>query len=632
MTPSRHSDALRAAQLYYLQDLTMDAIARELRTSRSTVSRLLSSARESGLVQIQIRSPLDTGPELASMIRAEYKVDVHVVPVVDTLNEAETLDRVAMQAARTIGPLVDSNAIIGVAWGSTLSAVSRHLTRKITHDSVIVQLNGAGNMQTTGITYASDIMRRFGSAYGARVEQFPVPAFFDHAATKKAMWNERSVQRILELQARMSIAIFGVGSVDADYPSHVYAGGYLDEDDLNVLANSDVVGDVATVFFRADGSSDGITLNERSTGPDLAQLRQVRRRICVVSGASKFNGLRGALAAGLATDLILDEASARRLVSFDGLGAEPACRGERSGARGVGKVEVMKPSPRLSLNNGVLIDQLGFGLYKVPPGDAAGLVSMALEAGYRHFDTAAMYGNETGVGRGIGSLSGFSSHDDARGGSGESSPALSREDLFVTTKLWNDDQGYDATLRAFDTSMANLGLEYVDLYLIHWPCPQRGLYPESYRAMETLYREGRARAIGVSNFQPAHLDRLLQTAEVVPAVNQIELHPWLQQEELRTLHRELGSPPRRGARWAAARSCRIRWCWTSPPRTAGPRRRSSSAGMSSSAMSPSPRRAPTTGSARTWTSSASASTTPPWQALAGLERGFRTGSHPDSVN
>jgi deoxyribonucleoside regulator len=317
MSRPRHSEALRAAQLYYMQDLTMDAIARELRTSRSTVSRLLSTARETGLVQIQIRSPLDTGPELERLIRAQYKVDVHVVPVLDTLNEAETLDRVAMQAARTIGPLVDSNAIIGVAWGSTLSAVSRHLTRKITHDSVVVQLNGAGNMQTTGITYASDIMRRFGSAYGARVEQFPVPAFFDHAATKTAMWNERSVQRILDLQSRMSIAIFGVGSVDADYPSHVYAGGYLDEDDLVTLAKSDVVGDVATVFFRGDGSSDGITLNERSTGPSLDQLRQVRRRICVVSGASKINGLRGALVAGLATDLILDEASARRLVSFE---------------------------------------------------------------------------------------------------------------------------------------------------------------------------------------------------------------------------------------------------------------------------------------------------------------------------
>ena len=216
---------------------------------------------------------------------------------------------------------MDSNAIIGVAWGSTLSAVSRHLTRKITHDSVIVQLNGAGNMHTTGITYASDIMRRFGSAYGARVEQFPVPAFFDHASTKTAMWNERSVQRILELQAKMSIAIFGVGSVDADYPSHVYAGGYLDQDDLNILATSDVVGDVATVFFRGDGSSDGIVLNERSTGPALAQLRQVRRRICVVSGVSKINGLRGALVAGLATDLILDEATARRLVDFENVTA-----------------------------------------------------------------------------------------------------------------------------------------------------------------------------------------------------------------------------------------------------------------------------------------------------------------------
>jgi deoxyribonucleoside regulator len=302
--------------MYYLQDLTMDAIARELRTSRSTVSRLLSSARETGLVQVQIRSPLDSAPELERMIREQYSVDVHVVPVVDTLNEAETLDRVAMQAARTIGPLVDSNAIIGVAWGATISAVSRHLTRKITHDSVVVQLNGAGNMQTTGITYASDIMRRFGIAYGARVEQFPVPAFFDHASTKTAMWKERSVRRVLDLQDRMSIAIFGVGSVDSSYPSHVYAGGYLDEDDLKLLAGSDVVGDVATVFFRADGSSDGITLNERSTGPSHEQLRQVRQRICVVSGASKINGLRGALAAGLATELIVDEATARRLVSF----------------------------------------------------------------------------------------------------------------------------------------------------------------------------------------------------------------------------------------------------------------------------------------------------------------------------
>ena len=197
----------------------------------------------------------------------------------------------------------------------------------------------------------------------------------------------------------------------------------------------------------------------------------------------------------------------------------------------------MRTSPRLSLNNGVLIDQLGFGLYKVPAADAAGLVATALAAGYRHFDTAAMYGNETGVARGISSQLGTGN---GSGGSGELFPSLSREDVFITTKVWNDHHGYDATLRAFDDSMVNLGLDYVDMYLIHWPCPRRGLFPETYRALETLYREGRVRAIGVSNFQPAHLDRLLQSAEVVPAVNQIELHPWLQQEELRSKHAELG--------------------------------------------------------------------------------------------
>ncbi|GAA1758883.1 aldo/keto reductase [Pseudarthrobacter sulfonivorans] len=197
----------------------------------------------------------------------------------------------------------------------------------------------------------------------------------------------------------------------------------------------------------------------------------------------------------------------------------------------------MKPSPRLSLNNGVLIDQLGFGLYKVPTADASSLVATALGTGYRHFDTAAMYGNEAGVARALGAAV---DSDGGSGGSGESSPGLRREDVFVTTKVWNDDQGYDTTLRAFDTSMVNLGLDYVDMYLIHWPCARRGLFTETYRALETLYREGKVRAIGVCNFQPAHLDRLLDTAEVVPAVNQIELHPWLQQSELRMKHQALG--------------------------------------------------------------------------------------------
>ena len=175
----------------------------------------------------------------------------------------------------------------------------------------------------------------------------------------------------------------------------------------------------------------------------------------------------------------------------------------------------MRLSPRLTLNNGVLIDRLGFGLYKVPPGDAASLVTMAVETGYRHFDTAAMYGNETGVGKGIGALSGF---EGTGGGPGETAPYVSREDLFITTKVWNDDHGYDATTACVRH------LHVQPRPGIHRPLPDPlavrapGLFPETYRALETLYREGKVRAIGVSNFQPQHLDRLLETAEVVPAV------------------------------------------------------------------------------------------------------------------
>ncbi|MCQ1956805.1 MarR family transcriptional regulator [Arthrobacter sp. zg-Y826] len=301
--------------MYYLQSLTMEAIARELRISRSTVSRLLSYARSTGLVRIEIRNPSDRAPALEQEIASRFRIQAHVVPVAETVSPAQALQRVAVQAAHLIGPLIDSDAIIGVAWGSTLTAVSQHLPIKNTHDSTIVQMNGAGNFRTSGITYASEILQRFGHAYGARVVQFPVPAFFDHAETKEAMWRERPVRRVLDLQARMNTAIFGVGSMEAGVPSHVYNGAYLDEEDLHELMAEGVVGDVATMFYRADGTWDGIKLNYRSTGPDLSTLRQVPRRICVVAGETKTTSLLGALRAGLVTDLILDENSARRLAS-----------------------------------------------------------------------------------------------------------------------------------------------------------------------------------------------------------------------------------------------------------------------------------------------------------------------------
>jgi 2,5-diketo-D-gluconate reductase A len=182
----------------------------------------------------------------------------------------------------------------------------------------------------------------------------------------------------------------------------------------------------------------------------------------------------------------------------------------------------MPATPALTLNTGAQIPQLGFGVYQVPPAETAAAVSAALEAGYRSIDTAALYGNEEGVGEAL------------------AASGIARDELFVTTKLWQDAHAHDAALRAFEDSLARLRLDYVDAYLIHWPAPAQDRYVEAWRALEELHATGRARAIGVSNFQPAHLRRLLDETDTVPALNQIELHPLLQQAELRRLHAEHG--------------------------------------------------------------------------------------------
>ncbi len=182
----------------------------------------------------------------------------------------------------------------------------------------------------------------------------------------------------------------------------------------------------------------------------------------------------------------------------------------------------MSDVPLLRLNDGHRIPQLGVGTLAVPDDQAQQVVTDALRAGYRHIDTASLYGNEAGVGRAV-------------AGSG-----LARDDVFVTTKLHTPDQGYDATLRAFDRSLGLLGLDHVDLYLIHWPAPARGLYVESWRALVRIRDEGRARSIGVSNFREADLRRVIDDSGVVPAVNQVELHPTFAQEKLRAVHHELG--------------------------------------------------------------------------------------------
>lgn len=175
-------------------------------------------------------------------------------------------------------------------------------------------------------------------------------------------------------------------------------------------------------------------------------------------------------------------------------------------------------APLLALNNGRQIPQLGFGVFQVPPDEVVEPVVTAIQAGYRLIDTAAAYRNERGVGKAI------------------AESGVPREELFVTTKLWNDAHGYEAALRAFDASMERLGLERLDLYLIHWPMPDNDDYVDTWRALEQLYADGRVSAIGVSNFTERHLERLRQESELTPAVNQVELHPRFNQAALRAYH------------------------------------------------------------------------------------------------
>jgi 2,5-diketo-D-gluconate reductase A len=183
---------------------------------------------------------------------------------------------------------------------------------------------------------------------------------------------------------------------------------------------------------------------------------------------------------------------------------------------------VRPASPVLALNDGEAMPQVGLGVWQTPARVAAEVVRAALETGYRAIDTAAAYGNEAAVGEGL------------------RASGVARPEVHVTTKLWNSHHGYDATLRAFDQSLERLGMDYVDLYLIHWPAPQQGLYIDSWRALARIREEGRACSIGVSNFMVEHLRRIIGETGAVPAVNQVELHPKFQQTELRAYHASQG--------------------------------------------------------------------------------------------
>ncbi len=307
-----HDDDLyEAATRYHVQGETMDAIARTLGTSRSTVSRLLSRAREEGIVRISVAPRQGAQSELARALAEPFGIAVHLVAVGASARPAARLSRVARHAAAVLADAVADHATIGVGWGVTLTEIAHHVEARPLVGATLVPLMGSANPRDPDSPHVGVLLQTLGEAFDARVVQFPVPAFFDYAETRDAMWRERSVRYVLDLRARLDVAVFGVGSLRASIPSHVYTAGFLDEREVAELDAAGVVGDVCTVLLREDGSYADVEVNRRSTGllpPDLAR---IPRRLCVVADPLRAPVLVGALRAGCVTDLVCDDVTAR---------------------------------------------------------------------------------------------------------------------------------------------------------------------------------------------------------------------------------------------------------------------------------------------------------------------------------
>lgn len=315
MADKSSESLLTIARMYYVQRETMDAIAHHMNVSRSTVSRLLKEARDRGLVRVTVVDPDRPLGRIADLFRRYFNVTAHIVQVRPGASSVFRLDQVARTAADLLSETVHDGDVLGVAWGTTTSAIAAHLRPRERHGVTVIGLNGGANHQTTGLPYVGSILHRFAEAFNGQEQLLALPAFFDDPATREAMWREQSTQHILQVRDQCRVALFGVGGLNSELQSHVYASNYLGDDDLRALREQGVVGDVCTVMLREDGSYRDIALNARATGMTPRELQHVPRRLCVVTGLSKSAPILGALRAGVATDLIIDQETARAVLT-----------------------------------------------------------------------------------------------------------------------------------------------------------------------------------------------------------------------------------------------------------------------------------------------------------------------------
>jgi DNA-binding transcriptional regulator LsrR (DeoR family) len=308
-------NALQAARMYYYQNLPMKTIAVEMDVSHSTVSRLLALARTEGLIEIRINDLRGRAGTLEETLRYHFGLnEAHVVTVAELAGPQVWRERVARFAAGYLNQCFDSGMVLGVAWGGTLNRVAAYLTPKSLLDAQVVQLNGGELVSNPDINSAGGLVTQIASNFGASAHLLPVPTYFAYAETKEVLWREPSIQRILELHSRADMFIFSVGSFQGDQASTAYTGSYLRPEDYEELAQQGVVGDVANIMTRADGSWQDIALNARACGPNLQLFQDVERAICVVSGYEKLPVLQGALKGRYISELIIDEPTAHRLL------------------------------------------------------------------------------------------------------------------------------------------------------------------------------------------------------------------------------------------------------------------------------------------------------------------------------
>lgn len=313
--PARADAAVTAARMYYQSGHSSQEIARYLGVSRSTVSRLLAYARDSGIVEIRVRAHRTNASALQAELHECFpRVAFHVVEVRASFATARVLEAVVQYAAHVVTDMIEPQMTVGLAWGNTVSGIVAHLRPHPVRDVSVVQLNGAGNRSSLASSYAAALVTRFAQVFSAADYLFPVPAFFDYPETKEALWQERSIKQILAIQQRADLLLFSTGALVGDTMSYVYSAGYLTDDEVTGLRAQGVIGDIATVFYKESGASD-LPINRRSSGPPLSLYKNAGKAVCVASGPGKIPGLTAALRAGYVSDLITDELTAGELLS-----------------------------------------------------------------------------------------------------------------------------------------------------------------------------------------------------------------------------------------------------------------------------------------------------------------------------